>query len=1333
MAQPVRLLNVEGSLADSEELLKVLRAGGYTPSTTRVSTAEALRDALDADPWDVVLVNPGPAGLGVAEVAAQLHERALDTPLIAVSDCCRPDQIVAAMRAGAKDYLIKGDYSRLIDSIERELRDAAGRRVKRAADQVLRLQGRILEMIDQAVVATDMDSIIQYWNRYAETLYGWSAAEVLGRNILDLALNSEGMEQSVEIFAAVRSGKRRSSENTRRRRDGSTFPAMVSRTPLFDDVGTPVGIVSFTRDLSGPEEALRANEAWLRALTEQATDLVAVLDAEGVFTYASPSYLRILGYDPQLVIGQPVLTKSHPDDAAALRRLWEELFTTDEPLSAEFRLRHRDGSWRTLETTVVNRLAEPAVRGIIATSRDITARKRAEEARWASEARFRSLYEHAPIGVVLINRDGRFVIANPAVQRILGYDEADFRRLTLAEMTHPDDVATDRTLFEEVLAGEYGTLPRKQRYIHKDGHVVWVQLAASMIRDEDGDPRSLIGMLLDVTERHEAESALRESERRFRQVVEQAPIAIYVTDARGYFESVNPAYCDLYGYTAGELIGRHSYTVVPERRRETVRLWYQESREAGLRWSGEYPLLTGDGRERTVLITSITVRGPNAAILHVGFMVDITERKRMEEALRARERQLRAIATNAPLILYGADREGMVTLSMGGGLRQVGVAPDAHVGLPIHEVFAPYPSMLDLLDKAFQGEAHAAVTEIQGRTFEAHWWPEHDASGQVTGVTGLAVDLTDRVQAEAARERLAAIVEASEDSIIGMTPAGIIETWNMGATHLYGYSAEEAVGRSITILSIPDMRAEIADFLSTLERGTAPTHSETVHLRKDGRMVDVSITASALNDEHGRITAIATIGRDITLRKQAETALAHQASHDALTNLANRAALHDTLGGYLASTGQDSGKVALMLLDLDQFKEVNDTLGHQVGDHLLRAVSRRLEDALGADGLIARLGGDEFAIVLPTVDAAEAGAFAQLVLNSLRAPFVLEGQALAISASIGIAVAPEHGLDVSALLRRADVAMYSAKRTRSGCTIYDSGMDQQGPRRLALLHDLQQALSTDRLVLHYQPKIAVRTGRLLGVEALLRWPHPVHGFIPPDQFILLAEQSGLIGPLTTWVLRQALEQYQLWHAAGTPIPVAVNLSTRNLQDSRLPELIGDLLRRYAVPPAHLTLEITETAVMADPVRSRDVLTGLRDLGVRLSLDDFGTGYSSLGYLRDLPVDEVKIDKSFVRSIGNTDDAKDEAIVRAVILLSHALGLDVVGEGVETRRTWDTLAGLGCDTIQGYYISKPLPAAGLDQWLQDGRQREAQKQAVVDRDDLPRRDGVALGADPSTSG
>jgi diguanylate cyclase (GGDEF)-like protein/PAS domain S-box-containing protein len=1333
MALPVRLLLVDDSIIYPQTLLQALQAGGYAPSYARVAGAKGLGEALAGGPWDVVLADPEPAGLGVADIASQLQAHALDIPLIALSESCRPERIVAAMRAGARDYLLKGDHARLVASIERELREAAERRTTREADQALREQGRILDTVDQAVAITDLDGAVHYWNRYAETLYGWSAAEAVGRNILDLRLGTATPERATTIMADLRAGREWTDESTMRHRDGTTFPAVVSRSPIFDQCGRQIGIIGFTRDLRGAEEALRASEAWHRALTEQATDLVAVLDAEGIFSYASPSYLRILGYDPRLVIGQQVLTKTHPDDAAALQRLWQGLFTTDEPLSVEFRLRHRDGSWRTLETTAVNRLTDPAVRGIIATSRDITARRRAEEARWASEARFRSLFEHAPIGVVLINGDGRFLIANVAAQHILGYDEAEFSRLTIADVTHPDDSTANRTLFEEVLSGEYGAVSRRKRYLHKDGHVVWVQLAASSIKDEDGAPRSMIGMLLDVTERYKAEAALRESEQRFRQLVEQAPIAISVTNVHGYFESVNPAYCDLYGYTADQLIGRHSSMIVPEERREVVNRWYQDSVETGLRVSGEYQPWTGDGRERTALITMFTMRGDDVDPVHVTFMVDITERKRMEEALRARERQLRAIASNAPLVLYAADLDGLTTLSLGGGLRHYGIAANAHVGLPIHQVFKPYPKMTELLDRAYHGESHTAMTEIFGRTFEAHWWPERDESDRVTGVTGLAVDLTDRVQAEAARERLAAIVEASEDSIIGMTPAGIIETWNMGATHLYGYTAEEAVGRPITILTIPAMHDQIPGFLSTLEEGTAPTHFETIHLRKDGRVVDVSITASALKDEHGRITAIATIARDITLRKQAETALAHQASHDALTNLANRAALHDRLGRYLARSERNVAKVALMLLDLDQFKEVNDTLGHPVGDRLLRAVSRRLEEALGGAELIARLGGDEFAIIVSTVDAGEAGDSAQLVLNCLKAPFVLDGQALAISASVGVAVADDQGLDVSTLLRRADVAMYAAKRTRSGHAVYDPSMDQQGPRRLALLHDLQEALSADRLVLHYQPKIAARTGRLLGVEALLRWPHPEHGFIPPDQFIPLAEQSGLIGPLTTWVLRQALDQYRTWQAAGTAIPVAVNLSTRNLQDSRLPEIIGDLLRQYAVPPEHLTLEVTETAVMADPVRARDVLGRLRDLGVRLSLDDFGTGYSSLGYLRDLPVDEVKIDKSFVRSIGSTDDAKDEAIVRAVILLSHALDLEVVGEGVETRRTWDTLSGLGCDTIQGYYISKPLPAAGLDQWLQDGRRYETEKQAVVGRAALPRRDGVALGADPSTSG
>jgi len=421
------------------------------------------------------------------------------------------------------------------------------------------------------------------------------------------------------------------------------------------------------------------------------------------------------------------------------------------------------------------------------------------------------------------------------------------------------------------------------------------------------------------------------------------------------------------------------------------------------------------------------------------------------------------------------------------------------------------------------------------------------------------------------------------------------------------------------------------------------------------------------------------------------------ATTDALTGLPNRTLLHDRLAHALRHARRDGTPLALLLLDLDRFKEVNDTLGHHIGDLLLRQVASRMREPLRASDTVARLGGDEFGILLPATDEAGAIRVARTLLDILGAPFPVEGHALDIGASIGIALTSAGDDDAPALLRHADVAMYTAKRAHGGYALYDAEADQHSPQRLALMGALRQAVAAGELLLYYQPKVMAGTGRLGGVEALLRWPHAEHGFIPPDYFIPLAEHTGLIVPLTEWVLRTALRQHRAWRDRGLLFGMAVNLSARTLHDTHLPDLVRGLLGQHDIAPAQLTLEITESALMVDPARAREVLTRLTALGVRIAIDDFGTGYSSLGYLKRLPVHEVKIDKSLVPGLGAMADPKDIAIVRAVVAMARALGLDVVAEGVERAESLDLLRGLGCTSVQGYYFSRPLPASELERW------------------------------------
>jgi diguanylate cyclase (GGDEF)-like protein len=432
------------------------------------------------------------------------------------------------------------------------------------------------------------------------------------------------------------------------------------------------------------------------------------------------------------------------------------------------------------------------------------------------------------------------------------------------------------------------------------------------------------------------------------------------------------------------------------------------------------------------------------------------------------------------------------------------------------------------------------------------------------------------------------------------------------------------------------------------------------------------------------------------LRREAQEK-EHQALHDALTGLPNRRQFSERLEAALEASRHDDNGPAVILLDLDRFKEVNEALGHDTGDAVLREVGGRLRGGVGKRGAVARLGGDEFAILLPRVHSVqEALDVATDAARELEQPVQLGPLSLNARASFGIAVAPVHGDDGQTLMRRADVAMYAAKSARTGLRVYQPEDDQHTPHKLALIADLREAIKNRDLLVVFQPKLDPKTGTVTGAEALARWHHPRHGNIPPDQFIALAEHSGLVRPLTVHVLEVALRRCAAWRRDGHDLHVAVNLSPNSLHDPSLPALVARLLGQTGVPPSALTLEITESSIMEESDGSRDTLDRLNELGLKLSIDDFGTGYSSLGRLRHLPIHEVKIDKSFVQRVAI--DHRDRAVVRSAVQLGHALGLEVVAEGVEDQETYGYLSREGCNTVQGYLISKPLPPDEFTSWL-----------------------------------
>lgn len=542
------------------------------------------------------------------------------------------------------------------------------------------------------------------------------------------------------------------------------------------------------------------------------------------------------------------------------------------------------------------------------------------------------------------------------------------------------------------------------------------------------------------------------------------------------------------------------------------------------------------------------------------------------------------------------------------------------------------------------------------------------------------------------------VVENSFDGIITIDDKGIIESINPAALGLFEYSSENILGQHMGMifsgLREESEGKELFDFLR-IGQGSHDIEGRS----SNGRIFPGEVEVTEIQMDDRRV--LTAFIRDITERSNLKAELEHHALHDTLTDLPNRTLFFDRLDRAIISARRSRHSLAVLLIDLNRFKGVNDTFGHHIGDLLLKQVSQRLQCLIRESDTIARLGGDEYVVLLPEIKNTDiACRLSVKLLNALEQRFELNEYSLEITASIGIAVFPDHGEDAKILIQNADVAMYLAKQEHTGFTIYSADKNQHKAHKLMLVNDLRHAIEEDQLVLHYQPKIDLGSAQVCGVEALVRWPHQKHGLLQPAEFIDLAEQTGLIKSLTLWVLDKTLAQCAKWHEDGAKISVSVNFSALCLQDLTLPEAVDKLISKWNLPANCLTLEITESAVMIDPIRGMKAVKFLKGCGIRISIDDFGTGYSSLAYLNNLSADELKIDKSFVLRM--TEDKSNKMIVESTIGLAHNLGMLVVAEGIENVETSEILSTLGCDLGQGYLFCRPLSLEDLNVWLMESQ-------------------------------
>jgi diguanylate cyclase (GGDEF)-like protein/PAS domain S-box-containing protein len=749
-------------------------------------------------------------------------------------------------------------------------------------------------------------------------------------------------------------------------------------------------------------------------------------------------------------------------------------------------------------------------------------------------------------------------------------------------------------------------------------------------------------------------------------------------------------------FRAGHVINRVSYAANP-----TVR-------EMG---SGmQLTAVRQDSGEEFPVEVALSPLGPLGKGGVMCVVRDNSKRVQMEQQVRQHEQELLALTENQPEIVSRFDRL-LTRVYVNLAIERVDGKPrDFYLNKRFDELGKPdafVETWNTQLQKVFETgqpvEFEYFYDSLRGRRhYLARLTPEFAPDGSVDHVLAISPDITHRVKAEEENRRLASLLDASPDLICVTDPQGVLLYLNPAGRAMLGWPSDTDL-RYIKPYSFYPERA-----VKRLRESAMPHASvysmwrgENTVMREGGKEIPVIHTLLAHKNEQDRVVYWSNIIQDFSERKQLESRLLHQATHDKLTGLPNRSVLLDHIRQGMFHAERAEKLMAVMFIDLDDFKIINDSLGHDAGDALLIEVAHRLKGAVRAGDTICRLGGDEFTVVMEGMEnVSDVVATADKLQAVLKQPYALHGRHFSNSASIGITLCPLDGGAAEDLLRNADIAMYQAKRQGKGSYhFYTADMNDRIREQLELKEDMRRGIGNEEFVLHYQPKIDLKSGQLTGMEALVRWQHPERGILSPAVFIPLAEESGLISPLGEWILRTACRQTRAWQLAGLPdLRVAVNLSVRQFAQEDLVGVIERVLQETGLSAGHLELEITESMLMKDADHSVWNLFQLKQLGVTLSIDDFGTGYSSLSYLRHFPVGYLKIDRSFVRDA--TNNANDAAIVGAIISMAHQLGLKVVAEGVETEAHRALLHDYGCDQMQGYLISAPLPPQQFEQFVRD---------------------------------
>ena len=1163
------------------------------------------------------------------------------------------------------------------------------------------------EQATVGILHASLDDRYLLVNQQFCNMVGYSREEILAMNTRDI-VHPEDHGRDMEQRRQQLAGEIISFSGEKRyiRKNGTTF--WVNRTVSLarDEGGKPLYLIRVIEDITRRKE----EEERFRATFDQSAIGIALTLPSGNYLTVNDRMCEMLGYTREELLTRNAIDDiTHPDDRRGSNERVAKLLRGEVPhVYAEKRYLHKDGSVLHI-TRSMSLVREPSgePRYIISMITDVTGHKNAEDL-------FTASFEQASVGMTLRRpgeRTSSWLRINQKFCDMLGYTRDELMRLGTADVTLLDDQETAVEFNKKLTSGEISSYTRERRYLRQDGKTIWCDVSISAVQGSDGQPSHIISVIQDITDRKQAEVRLE-------QTFEQAAVGIVRTDLDRRIIAANRKFCEMLGYNREELLGlkmrRISHPDDQGRDADTRRQLVSGKMD---HLQSERRYIRKDGSVIWVRRTTSLARDLTNDVSHYIFVVeDITASRMAEESYRA-------TFDNAPIGIMHSSAE-LKILHVNPKLCEIlGYTRDELLAMKTFDFLSPdhrKSERSQYLAQMLSGEIQTFSSErpFLRKDGSVVWTNRtislvRDSAGEPLYFLRIIEDISERKRAEnaLAQERLLlrTVVDAIPDRIYVKDLEGRFVLQNTANLQLRGFNRhEDVVGKTVFDIFPPQLARRIHDEDQEIIRsgeplidresrthfGASDGHEDTIHWHLTSKI--------PLKNADGAIYGLVGVNRDITERKQSSERLAHLAHYDSVTGLPNRVLLHDRLGQSIAQARRNSWFVGVLFLDLDRFKLVNDTLGHSAGDLLLKQVAIRLTQALRPSDTVGRLSGDEFAVILPELATAQnAGLVAQKLIDMLNMPFDLDGNEVFVTASIGITIYPTDSDNIETLIRDADAAMYGAKSAgRNNYQYYTAEMNQRATEKLRLETRLRRAIEREEFVLHYQPKVDIATGKITGLEALLRWQSPDDGMVGPDQFIPMLEETGLISPVGDWVIRQACAQIRDWCAAGiTPVAVAVNLSARQLRQTGFGATLRRALTEFSVPAELIEIEITESSLMENPEQAIVIITEIANLGVRLSADDFGTGYSSLSYLKRLPLNALKIDRSFVRDI--TSDPDDAAITRTVITLAHGLDLKVIAEGVETEEQLAFLGHNQCDEAQGYLFSRPLTVDACTKLLSQG--------------------------------